>query len=141
MSYEIHRRARRRTDEDPQHEGETQHPRFSHATMVGWAAVGVGIAGIGTSLYGANKQRQAQEDANRENRAAIEGADRSAWNSYLMQRGIYGNNAATGTIPGMQPGGATNTRLPLWANLRMNTVPGAAAPGARPNVPFLVKRA
>jgi hypothetical protein len=104
-----------------------------------WVAVGTAALGAGTALYGANKQSQDQRSANDSNRAAIEAADRNAWNNYLMQRGIYGGNAATGTIPGMQPGGAVNTRLPLWANLRMSSQP--TAPRAPANVPFLIKRA
>ncbi len=139
MSQEIYRRVRR-SDDDAMHEANTQHPRFSHATMA-WVSIGTAVLGAGASLYGANKQSQDQRAANDANRAAIEGADRNAWNNYLMQRGLYGGNAPTGTIPGMQPGGAVNQRLPLWANLRTNSIPGATAPGARPNVPFLLKRA
>lgn len=105
-----------------------------------WVAVGTAVLGAGTSLYGANKQAHDQRAANDANRAAVDSSDRYAWNNYLMQRGVYGGNAPTGTIPGAQPGGAVNTRLPLWANLRTNSIPGAPAPGARPNVPFLVRK-
>lgn len=110
-----------------------------------WVAVGTAALGAGVSLYGSNKQSKDQAHTNDANQAAVEAADRNAWNNYLMQRGIYGANAPTGTIPGLQPGQAVNSRLPLWANLRINSVPGAPAAGApRPggaNVPFLIRKA
>lgn len=89
-----------------------------------WVAVGTAALGAGTALYGANKQAKTQAASDASNRAAIEQADRGAWNTYLMQRGVYGANAPTGTIPGMQPGGAVNTRLPLWATVNMQSNPG-----------------
>lgn len=89
-----------------------------------WVAVGTAVLGTGTALYGQSQQRKAQNQANDQNRAAIEQADRGAWNNYLMQRGIYGADAPTGTIPGMTPGAAVNTRLPLWATVRSQPNPG-----------------
>ena len=95
-----------------------------------WVAIGTAVLGAGASIYGANKQSKSQGETNAANRAAIEQADRGAWNTYLMQRGLYGGNAPTGTIPGMQPGGAVNTRLPLWANIpSIEQGGGAGAPG------------
>lgn len=101
------------------------------------------VVGAGLSLYGANKQSKDQAHTDDLNRAAVDAADRNAWNNYLMQRGIYGANAPTGTVPGLQPGQAVNQKLPLWANLRMSTIPGqpsGARPGGGAAVPFLVRK-
>lgn len=112
----MNRRVRHYDEADALREAGTAHPRFSHGTMM-WVAIGTTAAGIGTNLYGANKQAKTQARTDDQNRAAIEKADQSAWNNYLLQRGLYGGNAPTGTIPGMQPGAAVNARLPLWATM------------------------
>ena len=98
-----------------------------------WPLLIASAIGAGTSLYGANKQSKDQARANAENTAAIKEADQSAWQNYLMQRGIYAGNAPTGTIPGMQPGAAVNTKLPLWATVKMQpqATPGATGGGLR----------
>lgn len=110
----IHRRKRHHDESDAMLEHFEPHPKFSHASMA-WVAIGTAVLGAGASIYGANKQSKSQGDANAANRAAIEQADRSAWNNYLMQRGLYGANAASGVIP--DNARAVNTRLPLWANV------------------------
>lgn len=115
-------------------------------TFGGWftwaaAAVFVGAAGVGTALYGANKQAQAIKDTNAANSASVAAADKSNWNNYLLQRGLNTNGtAATGMIPsGAAP---VNTKLPLWANI--NLPPAMAqAPGASPSGmagPLVVRR-
>jgi hypothetical protein len=84
-----------------------------------WVGIGTAVLGAGTSIYGANKQKQAQQDANNANQASIADADQSAWNAYLMQRGLNaGGTAPFGVIP--QNAQAVNQKLPLWANVRMS---------------------
>lgn len=100
------------------------HPQFSRATWAG-IAVGVGAIGTGLSAYGANQQRQDAKGANAANQAAIAKQDQDQWNSYLLQRGLYGGGSTPyGQIPtNAQP---VNSRLPLWATLTT----GASQPGA-----------
>lgn len=86
---------------------------------------GAAILGAGATVYGANKQASAQSDANAANAASVAGSDQSAWNSYLLSRGIQGNNAPTGTIP--TDGAAVNTKLPLWANVTTTPAGGGVA--------------
>lgn len=90
------------------------------ATTWGIIAASTGAAGIGASLYGANAQAKAQSGADNANRAAAAEADRTAWQRYLLQRGLYaGPNVANGQIPaGAQ---SVNSRLPLWANAKFTT--------------------
>jgi hypothetical protein len=84
-----------------------------------WVAVAGIAVGAGTAIYGANKQKQNQQDANAANQASIANADQSAWNAYLMQRGINGGgNVPFGQIPTNPQ--IVNSKLPLWANVRMN---------------------
>lgn len=115
------RRRNARSEEEALAWDAPQHPQFSYAT---WVALAVGGVGVATNLYGANKQSKSQAATDASNRAAIEQADQSAWNQYLMQRGLYAGNAPTGTIPGMQPGAAVNTKLPLWAKMPAKTTRG-----------------
>ena len=103
-----------------------------------WIAGGTAIAGLGASFYGANKQAQANRDANNANIAAEKESERQNWLRFLMTRGISpAANTVTGEIPGAVPGGALNTKLPLWAKV---IVPAQPAPVARANVPFLIKK-
>lgn len=78
-------------------------PVMPLATVAAWAAVGVGVAGIGASMYGANKNAKAQAAANAANVQAQEDANRIAYEQWLMTRGVGRN------------GEPVNTRLPLWA--------------------------
>lgn len=79
------------------------------------AVVVAGVAGAGASVYGANKQSDAQSAANAANTAAVASQNQEQWNNYLLERGVNGNNAPTGTIPtNAQP---VNAKLPLWANI------------------------
>ena len=102
-----------RHERDLEHNPNNEHPTFSQGT---WAAIGVGVVGAGVSLYGANKQSQAQKDANAANQASVGKADQSAWVNYLLQRGLAVDpNTPTGSIPSNAR--AVNQRLPLWANM------------------------
>ncbi len=83
-----------------------------------WVAVAVSAVGVGTSLYGANKQAQSQKDANAANAASVANSDLNSWRAYLMQRGL---NPAGVTTFGEIPTNAApmNTKLPLWANINI----------------------
>jgi len=84
-----------------------------------WVGIGTAVLGAGTSIHGANKQKQAQEEANKANQASIANSDLSAWQGYLMQRGLNPSGVTQfGQIPTNAQ--AVNTKLPLWANVRMN---------------------
>lgn len=108
------------------------------SVAVSTAVIGAGALGAGAAIYGANKQSKDNQKAIDANTASVNKADNSAWNNYLLTRGLYtGGGAPTGTIPGMAPGGAVNTKLPFWANasapapstnpLLNNSTPGAGS--------------
>ena len=82
----------------------------------------VGAGGVAANLYGANKQSQAVEDANKANIASQAEQNAAAWANYLMTRGINPAGAVTGRIP-VNPQ-AINARLPLWANANFGTGTG-----------------
>jgi hypothetical protein len=105
-----------------------RHPKFSHST---WGGIAAAVVGGGLSLYGANKQKQAQEDANKANQASIGQADVSAWQGYLASRGVNPSGVSQfGQIPtNIQ---AINTKLPLWANVKMNPAAVTARSGGAP---------
>ncbi|MFH1742155.1 MAG: hypothetical protein ABIH23_24390 [bacterium] len=114
--------------------------------IIPWIPAIAGALGIGSSLYGANKQEKAQSASDAANRAAVAEQDRNSWVNYLMQRGLYQPNAATGTIPGATPGAPMNTRLPLWASGNFASPTGGTrwvkrgtvnrASGSTPILPF-----
>lgn len=81
------------------------------------------VAGIGTSLYGANKQAKANQAAQAENARLQEQQNAQAWANYLMTRGVNPAGATSGQIPANPQ--AINARLPLWATANF------AKPGAR----------
>jgi len=82
----------------------------------------VGAGGIGASLYGANKQSKATQEAASLNDARQAEQNAAAWANYLMTRGINPSGAQTGQIPANPQ--AINARLPLWATANF------ARPGA-----------
>lgn len=98
------------------------HPKFSRAT---WGGIAAAVVGGGLALYGSNKQSKAQDAANAQNQQSIANADLSAWKGYLASRGVNpGSVSQFGQIPtNIQ---AINTKLPLWANVRMNPTAIAA---------------
>lgn len=80
-----------------------------------WVGIGSLALGTGASLYGASRQAGAVRDANAQNAELQREQNQSAWNAYLLSRGINPGGAATGEIPSNpQP---VNSRLPLWANV------------------------
>ncbi len=87
-------------------------------------ALGVGLAGAAASVYGANKQKKSVDAANTANAGLQAEQNQSAWNAYLLSRGINPTGAVTGQIP--QNAQAVNTRLPLWATASFKK------PGAQP---------
>lgn len=101
-------------------DGEEQ--RFMrHHTWVAVAIGGSAIVGAGVGLYGANKQSQAVADTNKQNAELQTQQNNSAWQAYLMSRGLNPQGAAAGVIPtNPQP---INARLPLWANVNVTTGP------------------
>lgn len=112
--HSLNRRIRHASEDD---RDAVIHPRFSRATWVAVAIGGGAVLGTGAALIGANKQSKDQAGSDAANRAAIAKSDQNAWINYLIQRGLYAPGAATGTIPGAQPGSAQNTKLPLWAQM------------------------
>lgn len=93
-----------------------------------WTAIGVGVLGAGTTLYGINAQKKANQSATNANKEAQDEQNLLAWNNYLLTRGIQPKTpAAPGVVPG--PGGysAVNTRLPLWATMKMPATSNSAA--------------
>lgn len=128
--------SRIRHEREGEWRNENSHPKFSRATwgVIGTAAAWVGsnaswivpaVAGVATTVYGADKQQQNQQDANAANQASIGQADLSAWQGYLAQRGVNPSGVTQfGQIPtNIQ---AINTKLPLWANVKMNPTAVAA---------------
>lgn len=93
-----------------------------------WTAIGTTAVGLGTSLYGANKNAQAQRDAQAQNVASQQAASAEDYRRWLLTRGIDSNT-----------GGAVNTKLPLWAGV-IRGAPGAipqlvSLPGPASNTP------
>lgn len=81
--------------------------------------LGIGAGGIGASLYGANRQAGAIEDANAANQRSQAEQNAAQWAAYLMTRGVNPTGARTGQIPANPQ--AINARLPLWANANFAT--------------------
>lgn len=77
------------------------------------ATLATGLLGLGTSLYGVNKQSKAVDEAAKLNDARQAEQNAAAWANYLMTRGLSPAGATTGQIP--QGAAAINARLPLWA--------------------------
>lgn len=69
----------------------------------------------GAAAYGAKKQGDAVDAATDANVAAQDKQNQSAWNNWLLTKGLDGNNAAVGVIPANAK--AVNTKLPLYANV------------------------
>lgn len=99
-----------------------EEPRtMRHHTWVAVAIGGSAIVGAGVGLYGANKQSQAVADTNKQNAELQTQQNNSAWQAYLMSRGLNPQGSAAGVIPtNPQP---INARLPLWANVNVTTGP------------------
>ncbi len=76
---------------------------------------------MGASLYGANKASKDNKAAQAANAELQTQQNNSAWQSYLMSRGVNPQGAAAGVIPAGPP---INARLPLWATANFK-VPGA----------------
>lgn len=88
------------------------------------AVLGAGALGAGASVYGANKQSKATQDAASKNNQSQAAQNAAAWSNYLMTRGINPAGAQTGQIP--QGAQSINARLPLWATVRRNVTPQGA---------------
>lgn len=69
-------------------------------------AAGLGAAGIGASLFGANKQAKAVDKANKTNKQIADEANRLNYQMWLESRGIGPD------------GEHVNTKLPRWASSR-----------------------
>lgn len=79
-----------------------------------------GVLSAGASVYGANKQASATEAAQQANQASTASSNLSAWQNYLLSRGVNPSGVtATGQMPASTntSTGAYNTKLPLWANV------------------------
>jgi hypothetical protein len=105
--------------------GRKKEPRYMRNYT--WVAVAIGgsaVLGAGVSMYGANKQSKAMQDAQNKNAELQTQQNNSAWQGYLMSRGLDPMGATSGNIP--SGGRALNTKLPLWATVNLNrsgTVP------------------
>lgn len=119
--HSIAKRQRYRSEEEEINRDAPRHPRFSYATWVAIAVGGSAVLGVGASLYGANKQAGAVEDANKANVASQADQNAAAWANYLMTRGVNPAGAVTGQIPTNPQ--AINARLPLWARGNFATGP------------------
>lgn len=134
LDFIVGRRPRHKFDEN----GNENEPRTQKCYT--WVAVAIGgsaVIGAGVGLYGANKQAQSQADAQKQNADLQTQQNNSAWQSYLMSRGVNPMGATAGNIPVGAP--AINARLPLWANVNVATGPktwrrtgGAAVAPATP---------
>lgn len=94
-----------------------------------WAGTAVAVAGLGASMYGANKSAKATAKANAQNIAANQESDRLNFQQWLMSRGIGTNG---------QP---VNTKLPFWmgARVRYPSAGGAGrivGPAVAPSAPY-----
>lgn len=93
--------------------------------------VATAVAGIGASLYGANKQSQDTKSAQDQNAALTQQQNNSAWTSWLLSKGVQPTTpVAAGTMPTAGNSTAVNTRLPLWANVQL------PAPRVAPGTPM-----
>lgn len=104
-----------------------------------WVGIGSAVLGAGTSLYGASQQRVANNKAADANQKAQADANQASWANYLMSRGLNPAGATTGQIP--QNAQAINQRLPLWANVRSNTIPGAQQTATSTGMSFIRRKA
>jgi hypothetical protein len=115
-------------------------------SWVAAAVVGSSLIGAGVSMYGANKQSQDNAHAQDVNAQQQGQQNNAAWTNWLMTRGVApnpGGSFTSGQLPGPGESRAVNTRLPLWANVRMGAPAGAAATtggGAGVAQPFLIRR-
>ncbi len=72
-------------------------------------------AGLGASIYGANKQSKAIKEANATNAKSIADTNRINHERYLATRGVNPD------------GRAVNARLPLWMNAQVSSGPRKVA--------------
>lgn len=101
---------------------EGDEPRtMRHHTWVAVAIGGSAVLGAGVSMIGANKQAGAVKDAANQNAQLETEKNNSAWQAYLMSRGLNPMGATAGNIPTGAP--AINAKLPLWANVNVATGP------------------
>lgn len=116
---------RMQSAEDALREGETQHPHLSRATMA-WVAVGSAVLGAGTSIYGANQQKKANQSAQNQNAALQREQNDAAWSNWLMTRGVAPTTpVSAGVMPTAGNSTAVNTRLPYWATVNVQSQPGS----------------
>lgn len=90
------------------------------APALPFIAAAAGVGGVVLAAKGISEQKKANAAAQAANKETQDSQNTLAWNNYLMARGIQPNSpAAPGVVPG--PGGysAVNTRLPLWATMKM----------------------
>lgn len=99
--------------------GRKKDPRYMrHHTWVAVAIGGSAVLGAGVTMVGANKQSKAIKDAQNKNAELQTQQNNSAWQSYLMSRGLDPMGATAGNIP--TGGRALNTKLPLWAMVNLD---------------------
>lgn len=114
---DFHVRSRKKAQFDEFDSREVQVTGRRHS--MAWVAVGTTVAGIGTSLYSANKMSKDMKGANNANLTQQELDRQENERRYMLSRGVTSD------------GGVVNTRLPLWASIaRPNgaIVPANSAP-------------
>lgn len=103
-----------------------------------WTAIGTTAVGLGTSLYGANRQRQDNAHALDVNKATQDQQNAAQWTNWLMSKGVAPTSpVAAGVMPTADNYTAVNTRLPLWANVNS---PTTAVASTRASTPLFIKR-
>lgn len=85
------------------------------------AVIGSAVVGAGASVYGSSQNSKAIADAQKQNQASTAATNLSAWQNYLLTRGINPSQVTqTGEVPVSTSTGNLNTKLPLWANVGSN---------------------
>lgn len=93
-----------------------------------WVAVGTAVLGAGTTLYGINAQKKANQATAETNAETQDKQNRAAWSNWLMTKGIAPTTSVeAGVMPTAGKYTAVNTKLPFWANVTY----GSLAPGSK----------
>lgn len=88
-----------------------------------WVGIGTAVLGAGVNYMGQQQQKKSNAAAIASNEANQDKQNNSAWQSYLLSRGVNPAGATAGNIPGNAQ--AVNTKLPLWAVANFKTPGGS----------------
>ena len=87
----INRRIRHYDEGDAMREANTQHPRFSRASMA-WVAIGTAVVGAGSSMYGSSQAKKSANKAADTNARSV--ADTNAANLQMFRDSRGANGSA-----------------------------------------------